>query len=32
VAEANGRLYMFGGGFPARNLRRTVWEYNPALE
>jgi hypothetical protein len=32
VADAGGKMYMIGGGFPARNVRATVWEYDPALD
>jgi hypothetical protein len=32
VAEAGGRLYMIGGGFPAPEVIRAVYEYNPAVD
>jgi len=32
LAELNGRIYMIGGGFPAPDVIRSVYEYNPALD
>ena len=32
LAESHGKIYMIGGGFPAPDVIRTVYEYDPALD
>ena len=32
LAELNGKIYMIGGGFPAPEVIRTLYEYDPAAD